>query len=72
MLGGLGPLQGMGMYGALDWTFETRPDGLHLVLHYQVSGHDPKGYAELAPIVDAVQAQQLGALAAYLGKHVTR
>lgn len=67
MTGGLGPLQGMGMFGALDWQF-TPQDGnkTQITLRYQVMGSNPEGYASLAPIVDKVQGQQLQALGNYV------
>lgn len=66
MLGGLGPLQEMGMHGALDWKFEPNESGTTISLTYRVSGINPDGFDVLAPIVDKVQAQQLGALDTYL------
>lgn len=69
MTGGLGPLQGMGMHGALDWSFTSVADGqTEISLKYTVSGINPGGYETLAPIVDKVQAQQLGGLAEFLKK----
>ena len=62
MTGGLGPLQGMGMFGALEWTFETIEQGTEVTMTYSVNGISPDGFAELAPIVDRVQAIQLGGL----------
>ena len=62
MTGGLGPLQGMGMYGALEWTFTAMDQGTEITMSYRVNGINPDGFAELAPIVDRVQAIQLGGL----------
>lgn len=69
MTGGLGPLQGMGMYGALDWVFETNDQGTQVTMTYRVNGINPEGFAELAPIVDQVQAIQLGGLKTLLQAH---
>mgnify|MGYP000748903727 CR=1 FL=1 len=66
MLGGLGPLQGMGLHGALDWVFEAVEDGTKITLRYRVGGYTPDSLAEFAPVVDQVQASQLGRLAAFL------
>ena len=67
MTGGLGPLQSMGMYGALDWQFtQPSPEQTTITLRYHVQGFSENGYAELAPVVDKVQAIQLNALANYL------
>ena len=66
MAGGLGPLQGMGMNGALDWSITTDGDKTQVNLVYRVHGMNPEGFAELAPIVDRVQAMQLGALLVFV------
>ena len=66
MTGGLGPLQGMGMHGALDWAFATTDEGTHITLTYRVSGIDPNGFEKLAPIVAQVQGMQLQGLADFL------
>lgn len=66
MLGGLGPLQGMGMYGALDWKLEAAGTGTRITLRYDVNGFAPDNLEALVPVVDRVQAQQLGGLVRYL------
>lgn len=66
MTGGLGPLQGMGMFGALTWSFEDIEGKTDITMRYQVTGIDPGGYQTLAPIVDKVQAMQLRGLLEYL------
>ena len=71
MLGGLGPLQGMGLHGALDWQIlspknTTQTDSTEVVLTYKVSGMNPDGYQKLTPIVDKVQSLQLNGLKTYL------
>ena len=66
MTGGLGPLQGMGMHGALDWVFETNEETTAITLTYRVSGINPEGFEQLAPIVAKVQGIQLNALKAYV------
>lgn len=66
MTGGLGPLQEMGLFGALDWRFTaTDNHNTTITLTYTVNGYSP-GNAQLAPIVDKVQAQQLGSLVSYI------
>ena len=66
MTGGLGPLQEMGLYGALDWKFSaTDSNKTQITLTYTVNGYSP-GNEQLAPIVDKVQAQQLGRLASFI------
>ena len=68
MLGGLGPLQGMGLHGALDWTFAPAEGGTRVTLRYVVGGYATADLAKLAPVVDKVQALQLGGLEAFLKK----
>ncbi|MDF2179343.1 SRPBCC domain-containing protein [Aliiglaciecola sp. CAU 1673] len=68
MTGGLGPLQGMGLTGALDWKIIPSENGSDIILSYKVSGFAPDGFATLAPIVDKVQVIQLGGLGEYLNR----
>lgn len=62
MTGGLGPLQDMGVYGALDWVFTEQGGQTLITLTYRVHGYYPDGFAELAPIVGQVQGIQLQGL----------
>ncbi len=68
MVGGLGPLQMMGLHGGMSWRFEALEDGqgTRIVQTYNVSGWAPGGLLDLAEIVDAVQTSQLNALIARL------
>ncbi|MEQ1438959.1 SRPBCC domain-containing protein [Fontimonas sp. SYSU GA230001] len=66
MVGGLGPMQGMGLHGALDWSFEKVEGGTRLSLRYTVGGYSPTDLREFAPVVDQVQNLQLGGLAKWL------
>ncbi|MEZ5553149.1 MAG: hypothetical protein R3E82_19860 [Pseudomonadales bacterium] len=65
--GGLGPLQGMGATGSMDFAF-TPIDATHTRLNYRyaVSGYAPGGLGPLAQPVDDVQKGQLQRLADYL------
>jgi hypothetical protein len=63
MTGGLGPLQGMGLHGALEWRFAVENEGTRITLWYRAGGYTPDDLSRLAAIVDRVQAQQLAALA---------
>ena len=71
MSGGLGPLQGMGMFGALDWTFTDHLQGTEVTMTYKVNGISPDGFKKLAPIVDKVQALQLSGLANHVDRNNT-
>ncbi|MCC2615806.1 SRPBCC domain-containing protein [Aestuariibacter halophilus] len=72
MTGGLGPLQGMGMHGALDWTLTPIPSGTQITLSYSVVGIHPQGFTDLAPVVADVQALQLAGLSTYLSAKTTQ
>lgn len=67
MSGGLGPLQGMGVSGSMDFAF-TAIDETHTRLNYRysVSGYSPDGLGQLARPVDEVQKGQLLRLVEYL------
>ena len=68
MTGGLGPLQGMGLHGALEFRLVPAGEGrTRITLWYRAGGYTPDDLAKFAPVVDRVQAQQLGGLAAHLG-----
>lgn len=70
MVGGLGPLQGMGLYGAMDFKLSTTEQGGSTVsIHYSVHGMSENGFEQLATIVDQVQAIQLGGLKEYLSSN---
>lgn len=62
MLGGLGPLQEMGMTGALTWQFEAIEEGSRVTLTYHVNGTIDANPLSLAEAVDNVQQSQLGSL----------
>lgn len=69
MIGGLGPLQGLGLTGALDWIIvpnENDPQLTEVTLTYRVNGYMQGGFGQLAPVVDQVQGLQLGGLKSYL------
>jgi uncharacterized protein YndB with AHSA1/START domain len=69
MTGGLGPLQGMGLDGALEFRFAPADGGgTRITLWYRVGGYTPDDLSTFAPVVDRVQALQLGGLAAHLGR----
>ena len=68
MLGGLGPLAGMGLSGTMDWTLEPIPGGTRITLRYVAGGYTTTDLKKFVTIVDQVQALQLGGLANYLAK----
>jgi hypothetical protein len=68
MTGGLGPLQGMGLNGALEWRFVEEKGGTRITLWYRAGGYTPDDLGKLVPVIDKVQGLQLGGLADYLRK----
>ena len=73
MTGGLGPLQGMGLHGALEWRLAAAEGGgTRITLHYRAGGYTPDDLAQFAPVVDRVQGVQLGGLANHLRTRATR
>jgi hypothetical protein len=67
MTGGLGPLQGMGLHGALEFRFTpAEGGGTTITMFYRAGGYTPDDLSKFAPVVDSVQALQIGGLATYL------
>jgi len=67
MIGGLGPLQMMGVSGGMSWKFVSLGKNQSKIIHrYQVSGSIDGGLDSLAEIVDKVQQRQLLALVSKL------
>lgn len=59
MIGGLGPLQAMGVVGVLTFTVKPMQGGAAVSLEYRVSGDVSAQLGALAPGVDAVLVEQL-------------
>jgi uncharacterized protein YndB with AHSA1/START domain len=57
--GALGPMQGMGVDGALTWTIKPEDGGVSFTQSYNVGGYMPDGLDKLAPHVDQVLHEQL-------------
>ncbi|MBT2748883.1 MULTISPECIES: SRPBCC domain-containing protein [unclassified Lysobacter] len=69
LLGGLGPLQGMGLSGAMEFRLSAAKDGgTRIVLYYRAGGYSPDDLSKFVPVIDKVQGLQLGGLADYLRK----
>lgn len=68
LVGGLGPLQGMGLHGVLEFRLKPlETGGTEITLFYRAGGYTPDDLSKFAPVVDKVQALQLGGLATHLG-----
>lgn len=64
MVGGLGPLQMLGITGGMSWKFEAINDtSSKITFHYQVTGFMNGGLDKLSPVVDSVQTIQMDRLA---------
>ena len=72
MTGGLGPLQGMGLDGALEWRFVEEKGGTRITLWYRAGGYAPDDLGKFVPVVDKVQGLQLGGLAEYLRRRIEK
>lgn len=64
LVGGLGPLQGMGLDGVLTITLKDVEGGTEVAWTYTVHGWKPGGIAFMAAPVDGVLAEQMGRLKA--------
>lgn len=72
MTGGLGPLQGMGLDGAMEFRLAAERGGTRITLWYRAGGYVPgDDLAALVPVVDRVQAAQLSGLSEFLRSGVS-
>lgn len=67
LVGGLGPLQGLGLDGALEFRLAPiEGGGTRITMWYRVGGYSPDDLSTFAPVVDGVMAGQLDGLAGFL------
>jgi hypothetical protein len=64
--GALGPLQGLGVDGAMTWTITSTKDGSDLELAYTVGGFAKDGLDKLAGPVDGVLGEQVQRLKQFI------
>jgi hypothetical protein len=62
MSGALGPLQSSGLVGTLSWKISDAPGGAKIEISYNVGGYMHGAFANIAPAVDEVMADQLNRL----------
>ncbi|MGZ5196005.1 MAG: SRPBCC family protein [Ramlibacter sp.] len=62
MSGGLGPLQGSGLAGAMTWALAPAGNGTKLQLTYSVGGFMEGGFEKMAPAVEDMLGHQLARL----------
>jgi len=66
LIGGLGPLQQMGVAGALTFKLSPAEGGTTVEFTYAATGYYPKGMDSLAPLVDGVLMDAVTRLHNYL------
>ncbi len=66
LTGGLGPLQQMGVSGAMTFKLSPADGGTKIEFNYAVAGYAPPGMAALAPVVDRVLMDGLARLRSYV------
>jgi uncharacterized protein YndB with AHSA1/START domain len=64
--GALGPLQGLGVEGAMTISLKPAADGTDLTLSYNVGGYLKDGFASWATPVDGVLSEQVARLKAFI------
>ena len=64
--GALGPLQGLGVDGAMTWKISPSPTGSDLELTYTVGGFTKDGLDKLAAPVDGVLGEQVQRLKEFI------
>ena len=64
LIGGLGPLQELGVSGALTFDLAPKEGGTEVTITYRVSGSSTDGLDKLAAVVDQVLGEQLKRYAA--------
>ena len=63
---------GHGPIGVLEWRMAAVAGGTQITLWYRAGGYSPDDLGKIAPVVDTVQALQLGNLVHYLRDRVTQ
>lgn len=66
MRGALGPLQGLGVEGAMTISLKPATDGTDLSLTYNIGGYLKDGFASWAAPVDGVLGEQVTRLKAFI------
>ena len=66
LTGGLGPLQQMGVSGAMTFKLSPADRGTKVEFTYAVTGYTPHGMNALAPVVDGVLMNAMSRLQSYI------
>jgi hypothetical protein len=64
-VGGLGPLQELGVSGVMTFTVAPVASGAKITMTYRVSGDASLALDQVAPLVDGVLMEQFGRLNRY-------
>src|SRR5271167_483871 len=64
--GALGPLQGMGVDGAMTWSLKGSANGTDISVSYAVGGFTKDGFEELSKAVDHVLSEQIERLKKFI------
>lgn len=65
LVGGLGPLQEMGVTGVMTFTVEPHANGAKIIMNYRVSGDPSLNLNQIAAPVDSVLMDQIARLRRY-------
>ncbi|GAB3292667.1 SRPBCC domain-containing protein [Pseudidiomarina andamanensis] len=67
LLGGLGPLQGEGVSGVMEWRLNNLEEtSTELTVFYRVGGYTPNDLSQWAPAVENVLQQQMTAMKTFV------
>ncbi|RZQ56806.1 polyketide cyclase/dehydrase [Pseudidiomarina tainanensis] len=67
LLGGLGPLQGEGVSGVMEWRLNNLAEtSTELTVFYRVGGYTPNDLSQWAPAVESVLQQQMAAMKTFV------
>jgi hypothetical protein len=71
LLGGLGPLQGEGVSGVMEWRLNNlAATSTELTVFYRVGGYTPNDLSQWAPAVENVLQQQMTAMKTFVENEV--
>ena len=71
LIGGLGPLQGEGVSGVMEWRLEVVEEQVtELTVFYRVGGYTPSDLSQWASAVEGVLQQQMTAMKTFVEKQL--
>src|SRR5277367_5153206 len=66
--GALGPLQGLGVDGAMTWSVKSAASGTDISVSYLIGGYAKDGFDEVSKGVDHVLGEQIERLKKFIGE----